>query len=129
MRIVLETLPLTTNRLYGFANGRRYLRPEGRDNKDAMAWEARSQYRGDPFQGPLVVDVQLFYPTRRNHDIENLKGLFDAMSGVLYEDDGQICDLRIRKGYDKERPRVEMSVEAISAKTVPNPPKGRGASL
>lgn len=109
MTIRLETLPLTTNRLYGFANGRRYLRPEGRDNKDAMAWEARSQYRGDPLQGPLAVTVDLFWPTRRNHDIENLKGLFDAMSGILYEDDGQICDLRIRKHFDKVSPRVEMT--------------------
>lgn len=115
MTIRLETMPLTTNRLYGFANGRRYLRPEGKRNKDAMAWDARSQFRGAPLTGRLAVEVDLFWPTRRNHDIENLKALFDALSGIVWEDDGQIVDLHIRKHVNTADPHVILSVAAANS--------------
>lgn len=66
---------------------------------------------GEPLEGPLVVTVDIFWPDRRNHDIENLKGLFDALSGVVWVDDGQIVDLHLTKAVDKENPRLEMTVE------------------
>lgn len=78
--------------------------------KDAIGSEARSQYRGDPLQGPLAVTVDLYWPDRRKHDVDNIKVLLDALSGIAWEDDGQIVDLRTRKHVDKERPRVEIEV-------------------
>ena len=81
-----------------------------RHAKDAIAWEARTQHRGDPLQGPLAVTVDLYWGDRRKHDTDNLKALLDALNGVVWEDDGQIVDLHARKHFDKANPRVEMSV-------------------
>jgi crossover junction endodeoxyribonuclease RusA len=78
--------------------------------KEEMGWEARSQYRGEPLTGPLEVRVNLWWPDRRKHDVDNIKALLDALTGIVWEDDGQIEDLRVRKGFDKKRPRVEIEV-------------------
>jgi Holliday junction resolvase RusA-like endonuclease len=54
--------------------------------------------------------VALYWPTRANHDVDNIKTLLDSCSGIVWEDDGQIADLHITKAYDKENPRCELSV-------------------
>lgn len=99
-----------------------------RQAKDAIGWEARAQYRGDPLQGPLAVTLDLHWPNRRKHDVDNIKVLLDALSDILWNDDGQIVDLHTRKHFDKANPRVEMSVEPLSAKTVQNDPEGTEGS-
>lgn len=30
---------------------------------------------------------------------------------LTYEDDSQICELSIRRAYDKDRPRIELGIE------------------
>ena len=111
MTLTLLTLPISTNSLYGQAGGRqRFLTERGRRNKEAMAWEARSQYRGRPLEGPVAAEITLYWPNRRNHDIDNIKSLLDACTGILWKDDGQITDLHLMKSVDKEKPRVEMRV-------------------
>lgn len=81
-----------------------------RQAKEAIGWEARSQYRGEPLDGPLKVEIRLYWPDKRKHDVDNIKTLLDALSGVIWIDDGQIEDLHIRKFHDKSNPRVEMEV-------------------
>lgn len=104
------TLPLSTNQLYRSVNGRSILSQKGRDNKQAIGWEARSQYRGKALSGPLAVEVSLFWPDRRKHDVDNIKTLLDSCNGIIWQDDGQIVDLHIMKDVDKANPRVEMHV-------------------
>lgn len=87
-----------------------YLLPKVREAKDAIGWEARSQYHGEPLTGPLQVSIELYWPDRRKHDIDNIKVLLDALSGIVWEDDGLIVDLRIRKFYDKGNPHVDLEV-------------------
>mgnify|MGYP002413450099 CR=1 FL=1 len=79
-----------------------------------MAWEARSQYRGKPLTGPLDVTATIYYPNRRRRDVDNLKALYDAMSGILWIDDEQITDNHQLKRYDPENPRLELSVRELS---------------
>lgn len=112
-RITLKTLPLGTNNLYGHAGHRRFLMPKARVNKEAMSWEARAQFKGAPLTGPLKVSVALYWPTRANHDVDNIKALLDSMTGILWEDDGQITDLHITKAYDKANPRVELELSTL----------------
>lgn len=83
-----------------------------RQSKDAIAWEARSQFRGTPLQGPLKVTLDLYWPDKRKHDVDNVKAMLDALNEVVWEDDGQIFDLHIRKHFDKRDPRAVMVVEA-----------------
>lgn len=60
---------------------------------------------------PLVVAVTLFHGTRRTVDIDNYgKVLLDALTGIVWVDDSQIEEMTVRRGYDKERPRVEISI-------------------
>jgi crossover junction endodeoxyribonuclease RusA len=108
--IKLLTLPISTNLLHGVFKGRKILSAKGRENKEAMAWEARQQYRGQPISAPISVTVELRWPTRRNHDLDNIKSLLDAMTGILWDDDGQIEELHITKCYDKANPGVTLTL-------------------
>jgi len=110
MTLRFETLPPTTNHIYGRGGRGVYLLPNVRTAKEALAWEARSQVKGPPMTGSLSVAVTLYWGDRRKHDIDNIKILLDAMTDIVWEDDGQIVDLELHKRFDKERPRVEMTV-------------------
>ncbi len=84
-----------------------------RANKESIAWEARAQYHGEPLQGPLSLKVELWWPDRRKHDIDNVKSLLDAMTGIVWEDDSQVEDLHLMKGIDKENPRVDVAFASV----------------
>jgi Holliday junction resolvase RusA-like endonuclease len=113
MTLKFATLPPSTNHTYGSGrNGSRYMKPAVRAAKEAIGWEARSQYRGEPLIGPLDVDVTVYWPDRRKHDHDNMKVLWDALNGIVWQDDGQITDSHVHKRFDKGNPRVEMIVKA-----------------
>jgi Holliday junction resolvase RusA-like endonuclease len=96
--------------MYGRAGGRVYLKPAARAAKEAIGWEARAQYRGDPLRGDLAITVSFFWPDRRKHDHDNAKVFYDALNGIVWEDDGQITDATVRRRYDPTNPRVELEV-------------------
>lgn len=107
--LVFKTMPLGTNNLY-FNRGRfRVLTPKARARKEETALEARAQYHKEPMEGPLSVKIELYWPTRANHDIDNIKMLLDALTGILWVDDGQITELHVTKQYDKGNGRVLLS--------------------
>lgn len=110
MTLTFLTLPISTNQLYRVFNNRSILSARGRSNKEAIAWEARAQYRGKALTGPLAIEVTLFWPDHRKHDWDNHKALYDALNGLLWEDDGQIKDAHVMVEYDRTNPRVEMRV-------------------
>jgi len=112
--LTFRTLPPSTNHLYAQRGNARFLKPEVRAAKEAIGWEARSQYHGKPLTCPLAVSVALYWPDRRKHDVDNIKALLDACTGILWEDDGQIIDLHITKDFDKEAPRVVMAVREVT---------------
>lgn len=106
-KICIDTFPVSTNNMYF---GRRIMTKEARTKKEAIGWEARAQYQGEPLEGPLKLSVAFWWPDKRNHDIDNIKGLLDALTGILWEDDGQIVELHLTKGIDATNPRVEISI-------------------
>lgn len=110
--MILKTLPLTTNRLY---RGRRFLTREGKENKESLAREARAAWGAQmPYRDAVALEIDLYWPDLRRHDVDNIKGLLDSLSGILYEDDSQIQDLRIRKYLDKKNPRVELRIFVLN---------------
>lgn len=113
MTFTFLTLPLSTNQLYAHTGRRRFATDRAKANKEAIGWEARSQYHGKPLDVPLAVTVDLYWPDRRKHDVDNIKVLLDACTGILWEDDNLIADLHIRKHYDKNNPRVEMEMPQL----------------
>ena len=106
-------MPPTTNSLYKGFGARRYVDSGPRQKKEDMAWEARAQYRGKPLVGDLRVSVVLRWGTRRNHDVDNIKSLLDAMTGILWEDDGQIVDLRVTKKHEKGNEGLTLTCDII----------------
>lgn len=55
----------------------------------------------------------LILPTTKP-DVDNvLKGVMDALSGIVWKDDNQVCDVICRKRYS-EHPRIEFKVYDIT---------------
>ena len=111
MKIVITTPYVSTNRLYTTArNGRRIKTRAASEAKEAIAWEAKAQYMSEPKTGALKVRIDLFHDDKRRRDLDNIKGLIDALTGVLWEDDSQIVELTIKKHTVVEYPRVEITI-------------------
>lgn len=106
----LQDAPLFTDQLYRVFRNRSILSAAGRANKEAIGWEARNQFHGEPLTDPLAVTIDIYGPDRRKHDVDNVKELLDAVNGIVWDDDGQILDLRTRKHFDKDDPRLVLSV-------------------
>lgn len=99
---------------------------EGKALKEQYQWEARSQWKSAPFAVPVVVEMTLYFGTRRKHDIDNFcKAATDSLNGIVWKDDVLIEELRLRKGYDKERPRVEIEVRCSRPAEVGSPADAR----
>lgn len=114
IELVLKTLPPSTNHLYSRGvGGKVFLKADAKAAKEALAWEARVAYRGEPLTGPLKVRVAIFWPDMRKHDVDNIKALLDALNGIVWQDDGQVSDLHTTKHYDPKNPRVVMVISKM----------------
>lgn len=111
MKIVIDTPYVSTNALYKTTrHGRRVKTAPARAAAESMGWIAKDQYRKDPIDGDIFVFLNLFFGDRRRRDVDNTKGILDAMTGILWEDDSQIEDLHSRKQIDLENPRIEIYI-------------------
>ena len=98
--------------------------------KAAAMYAAQQAYDGPPLDGPVKVSVVFAMPRparlvwkkrpmpREMHvgkpDIENLvKSLLDAMTGILWRDDAQVCSLNAFKviAAGEESPHVALVVQ------------------
>lgn len=113
MTIVLEGQPVSVNALY---RGRRFLTPEGKRIKFYNAAQARKQYKGKPLEGPLSIELQVYFKSKAASDIDNVcKAVLDSLTGVLWKDDRQIQELHAYKRQDKLRPRIEISLSELTS--------------
>jgi Holliday junction resolvase RusA-like endonuclease len=63
-----------------------------------------------------VVTVRAYYPDRRYGDVDRIVGLpLDAMEGVAYGTDRDVCELRVLRHVDRARPRLEVRVKALES--------------
>lgn len=65
---------------------------------------------------PVAVVLRVFFPNRRRRDLDNVsKSLLDGITKAraVWADDSQVSDLRILRGYDADRPRVEVAIEVM----------------
>lgn len=57
----------------------------------------------------LVAEVTIYWPTRRKRDVENVgKLLWDALEGIVYENDQWLLPRYMDFQVDKHNPRVEI---------------------
>ena len=110
MKLEFQTMPLSPNSMYAHVGRRRFLTKQAKENKQALSWEARSQYRGKPLKGDVAVEISFIWPDKRRRDADNIKGLLDALTGIIWEDDSQINDLHILKVVEKGKKALSMHV-------------------
>lgn len=91
---------------------RAYMKPDCQLLKVDYQNQLRRQWNHPPFTHELTMTLALYHGTRHVKDIDNYcKLLLDAMTGIVYVDDGQIVKLTISKAYDKTNPRAEITVD------------------
>lgn len=100
----------------GKMSGQRALSRMAEDHRDhwrmlALSWKGKTGYRIPP-KGKVYVDMWYYFPDKRTRDTSNVpKLLFDALKGVVVEDDyyilGRVQDFEI----DKDNPRIEIEVK------------------
>lgn len=66
-----------------------------------------------PFIGEVKATLDVYRP-RRVGDLDGtFKAVFDALKGFAFNDDKQIVEIYAKRHDDKERPRVEITIEAV----------------
>ena len=111
INLLITQKPISTNALY---RGRRFSTPEGKAYKELVGWEVRKQYKEKPRTGNIALLIDFYLQDKRPHDLDNLlKGLFDSLTGIIYEDDNQITEMHVYKKLDKVSPRVTIHITEV----------------
>ena len=88
-----------------------YMSKQGKSMKESYIAQAISQWHSVPLQGDIEIDVKIWFGTKRRSDIDNFHKLsFDALTGIVWEDDSQIQKMTVTKNYDKSDPRIVITV-------------------
>lgn len=101
--------------------------------KATVRMAASEAYQGPPLQGPLRVEAECVFPRTKGQtwkrrlmprlwhvkkpDAENVyKAILDALSGQLFVDDCQVCEVGIRKciASGDEQPHVVIRVSELT---------------
>ncbi len=109
-------LPPSTNSVYRTARNipSVYLSKAGKDYKKAVM-EICQLHDITPVDGPVRVDVWVYFQ-RRGSDLANREKLMlDALEGFAYRNDKQIVELHMYKRLDKSYPHCEVHVTPLKA--------------
>lgn len=90
--------------------------PAYREAKAQIERCALLQWRAPRLTGPGAIHGVFWFPDRRRRDVGNYgKCLQDALTGLVYDDDSQLHDVRwTLGGIDRMSPRVEITVTALA---------------
>jgi Holliday junction resolvase RusA-like endonuclease len=101
--------------------------------KKLVAMEAKLTYRQKLLEGPLRIDLAFYRPIQNSlsnqqkrlreaqqilpavkPDLDNyVKSFLDALHGIYWIDDNQICEIHAKKYYGA-KPRIEIEVSEIN---------------
>lgn len=113
--ITLKGQPKSTQHCYKMTCRGRfaslYMSKDCKDIKADYQIQAKQQWKHEPLTCDLELEVKLYFGTKRVVDVDNFNKLWaDSLSGIVYDDDKQIQKLTVSKHYDKEDPRVTISM-------------------
>lgn len=79
--------------------------------KEQVGWEARKHFKGEPWQGPVGIELRFYLKVNRSRgDGDNLfKAILDGMNGIAFEDDSQVVEGHFHI-LDGEPQRTEVRV-------------------
>lgn len=80
---------------------RKYITREGREYKDKLETEFKRCMADKPIiSTTCIVDIVFYFNTKYAHDLDNYaKPILDCMNDIVFNDDRQVVDLRVRKFY------------------------------
>lgn len=104
--------------------------------KEGYRWQLKSQYRNDPLEIPLALNLVFYMPIpssfsgikkrqmnngviahSKKPDLDNLaKFVLDCLNGILFKDDSQICEIRMRKIYSNNPGTLIMAIPLADEK-------------
>lgn len=116
--IVLKGNPKSTNHIYKIVCRGRfpslYLSKLGKDLKEDYQRQIKKQYKDKPLKEELSIVIRTYHGTKRKSDWDNFHKLsMDSLTGLVYEDDGQIVKATVEKFYDKDNPRIEIELSTV----------------
>lgn len=116
--IILLGEPKSTSHIYKITSRGRfasmYMSKEGKTIKDSYIKQSTLQWANKPILGNIRVYIELYFGTKRKSDIDNFgKLLLDSLTGICWIDDSQIVDMRVIKMYDKNKGRIEITIDVI----------------
>lgn len=115
MKIILNGNPMSTNGIYRTHGHIVYMTKEGKALKTQYQWEAKSQWKGNPTDKSVEIDIKLYFKNKRRHDIDNYcKILLDSLTEIVWDDDSQIKKMVIKKFISKTKPRIEVGIRIIN---------------
>ena len=84
---------------------------KGKEMKESYQWQAKSQWKEKMLLRAVSLQISLYFGDKRKRDIDNYHKLsLDALSGIVWEDDSQVEEMMVRKFYDKQNPRIEITI-------------------
>ena len=114
IKIILSGSPISSQSIYrATCRGGRaiyYMNKRGKDKLENYKWQIKQQYKGEVLECSLSLEVDLYFGDKRKHDWDNYNKLLDSLQGIVFVDDIQIQEARVRKYYDKEDPRIEIKI-------------------
>ena len=119
--------PISVNKIHQVARGRLILTDAARAYKLQLGYLAMGNCQGVffPYECLLSMTLRLYRPEKRG-DVANFdKIVFDAMNGILYEDDEQFIHNQNFRYDDKDNPRVEIEITQVATR----PTKKRNSKL
>ena len=112
IKLELSTVPPSVNGIWINKPNGRYKSKKGKIFEETARSELKNQFRCKPLASSLEVRIWLYFKDKRKRDIDNYnKGILDAMTNIVYNDDSQIEELNIKKiigcGFNKVKIEVE----------------------
>ena len=104
IKLELSSLPVPkSNRYIRKRGGVVFKHPRVRNWEVRAVWEIKQQYKGEPLEGKLSMEVILVLPNHRKRDIDNmLKSLWDVLEKAkVIKNDNQIYEMRTLKRIEK----------------------------
>ncbi len=118
MNITLQGNPKSTQSIYRAAcignHPRSYMTHEGKALKEQYQWEVKKQWKYGTLITPINLQIYFYFKDKRPRDLDNQnKLILDSMTGIVYRDDKQIDELHLYRNYDKENPRIEITITSL----------------
>ena len=126
--IEIHEAPPSINTFYGHTGKRRYVTKKGREFKEYIEWylhKLKMEGRICDYSGfRLRIDYEFHFKGKRPRDTSNyIKVAEDCLSGILFDDDEQVDEVRAKRFYHAPENKVIITITNLGSKKPPRVPQ------